>query len=66
MLRVPEARFVGTVTTVGGTSFTFTPIAAESDGGMGVSTVVINTGAAPPINVRVGERIEIKLSALGG
>ena len=65
MLRTPEARLVGTITAVGGSSFTVTPIAGESDGGTGITTVVVNTSGAP-VNVRVTERVSIRLAALEG
>jgi len=66
MLGTPEARLVCTVTaSTQGVSFVLTPVVGESDAGLGISTITIAT-TKNPNQTRVGERVEVKLSALSG
>jgi len=66
MLGTPEARLTCTVTaTTPGTSFVLTPVAGEGDAGLGITTITVAT-TANPNKARLGERIEVRLEALGG
>jgi hypothetical protein len=66
MLGTPEARLVCSVTTVtAGVSFVLTPISGEHDAGLGISTITVAT-TMNPAKVRLTERVEVRLAALGG
>jgi len=66
MLNTSQVRFTATITAIGGSSFTLTPVTGEGDApAVKITTVVVNTTGAPP-NVRSGERVGVLLDALGG
>jgi hypothetical protein len=66
MLGTPEARLTCTVTaSTQGVSFVLTPIAGEGDAGLGITTITVAC-TKNPNQVRVGERISVRLDALGG
>jgi hypothetical protein len=65
MLGTPEVRLTCTVTaTTAGVSFVLTPIAGEHDAGLGIATITVATTMSPN-KTRLGERIEVRLAALG-
>jgi hypothetical protein len=66
MLGTPEARLTCTVTaTTPGTSFVLTPVVGEHDAGLGITTITVAC-TANPNKTRLGERISVRLEALGG
>ena len=65
MLGTPEARLPCTVTaSTQGTSFVLTPVVGEGDAGLGIVTITVAC-TANPNKTRVGERISLRLEALG-